>query len=119
MSANRGNPAVLENLRGAHLPPVALTVSADYQFCVDAGALAGAGFLDDMALFCMHEHIAASMHAFVSGLERALAAPSMTGEAWPANRRQACIDAFAAGYLGRVQQELRLTEQASRIEVRP
>jgi hypothetical protein len=113
MHANSRNPAVLESLRGPHRPPVALPVSADYQFCVDAGVLAGAGFLEDLALFCLHDHIAVSMRAFVLGLERAWSAPRDACDAWPASRRQACIDAFAAGYLGRIQQELQLFAQAT------
>lgn len=108
MHAERFNNAVLENLRGAYLPPVALPVPAEFQSCVDAGVLAAVGLLDDLAVFCLHEHIAVSMQVFMSSLERAATARSDQRAAWPASRRQACIDAFAAGYLGRIQQELHL-----------
>lgn len=97
-------PALLPNLAGPHLPPVALTVPAQYQCCVDAGAAAAVGFFDDMAACGLHDHIACAMHAFTSTVRAGMAA---TGDA-SAGRMQACIDAFAAGYLGRIQQELRL-----------
>lgn len=98
-------PAMLVNLAGAHLPPVVLvSVPAKYQFCVDAGALAAACFFDDLAGAGLHDHIACSMQVFTAspGVGRAAMSAGST------STTQACIDAFAAGYLGRVQQQLRL-----------
>lgn len=97
-------PALLANIAGAHLPPVALDISAQYQFCVDAGASAAVGFFDDLAAVGLHDHIALSMRAFSSSVGAGMAA---TGNYAPA-KMQACTDAFAAGYLGRIQQELRV-----------
>lgn len=97
-------PALLANLAGPHLPPVALNISSQYQFCVDAGASAAMGFFDDLAAVGLHDHIACSMHVFTSSVGAGMAA---TGDYSPA-KMQACTDAFAAGYLGRIQQELRL-----------
>ena len=99
---NSNLPALLINLAGAHLPPVALSVPAQFQFCVDAGALAAVCFFDDLTSAGLHDHIACSMQVFTSSAHMgAMNARSPAG-------RQACIDAFAAGYLGRVQQQLRL-----------
>ncbi|MET3134767.1 hypothetical protein AAKU55_005069 [Oxalobacteraceae bacterium GrIS 1.11] len=97
-------PALLVNLAGSNFPPVALSVPAKYQFCVDAGVSAAVGFFDDLAVVGLHDHIACSMHVFTSSMRDGMAA---TGDLSPA-KMQDCIDAFAAGYLGRVQQELRL-----------
>jgi hypothetical protein len=96
--------AQLTNLDGANLPPVMLSVSSRYQFCVDAGALAAIAFFHDENGAGMHDHIACSMEVFMSSLRSQLGtlAVQTTGSV------QACVDAFAAGYLGRVQQELRL-----------
>lgn len=97
-------PALLANLAGPHLPPVALSVSAQYQFCVDAGAAAAEGFFDDLAAVGLHDHIACSMQVFTSSVRVGMAAVHDDSP----GTLQACIDAFAAGYLGRIQQELRL-----------
>ncbi|GGC98725.1 hypothetical protein [Undibacterium terreum] len=97
-------PALLANLIGPHLPPVALNVSARYQFCVDAGACAAVDFFDDLAAVGLHDHIALSLQAF----NRSLRAAARQNPEFASIGAQACTDAFAAGYLGRIQQELRL-----------
>jgi hypothetical protein len=97
-------PAILPNLIGPNLPPVALAVSAEYQFCVDAGIASAMGFFEDLTAVGLHDHIAYSMHVFMSSVRTGL---TLTKGYSPA-RVQACNDAFAAGYLGRIQQELRL-----------
>ncbi|MES2935295.1 MAG: hypothetical protein V4805_17610 [Pseudomonadota bacterium] len=96
-------PALLVNLAGAHLPPVALSIPAQYQFCVDAGVSAAEGFFDDLTAIGLHDHIAFSMHVFTSSVRAGMVA---SGDYSPGTM-QACVDAFAAGYLGRIQQELR------------
>lgn len=102
-------PALLANLAGPHLPPVALSVSAQFQFCVDAGASAAVGFFDDLAAVGLHDHIACSMEVFMSSVRVGMAAMDDQSPAM----MQACIDAFAAGYLGRIQQELQLFHRKS------
>ena len=97
-------PALLVNLAGANMPPVVLSVSSRYQFCVDAGVMAATAFFDDLAAVGLHDHIACSMQVFTVSVRVGMAA---VDDASPATM-QACTDAFAAGYLGRVQQELRL-----------
>jgi hypothetical protein len=89
MRTPSNQPALLANLAGAHMSPVA----SQYQFCVDAGAAAAVGFFDDLAVVGLHDHLACSIQGFVADVA------AMT----PAD-----INAFAAGYLGRVHQELRM-----------
>lgn len=96
-------PALLTNLGGAHLPPVALNVSATYQFCVDAGMVSAEEFFDDLTAVGLHDHIALSMHAFMRSVRSHITG---AGEQITLTD-QGCTDAFAAGYLGRIQQELR------------
>ena len=97
-------PALLANLGGAHLPPVALSISSRYQVCVDAGVSAATAFFDDLAVVGLHDHIACAIEVFTASVRAGMAA---TGDSSP-QRLQAFIDAFAAGYLGRIHQELRL-----------
>lgn len=104
MLDQQNNPALLPNLVGAHLPPTALNVSAEFQFCVDAGRSAAIDFFDDLAAIGLHDHIALALSGFVSSIRAAIVA----GEIPTLISMQACTDAFAAGYLGRIQQELRL-----------
>lgn len=96
--------ALLASPNGAMLPPVPLTIDIQYQFCVDAGASAATAFLDDSAVVGLHVHIACSMQAFISSVRHNLQGL----EARAQGVTQMCIDAFAAGYLGRIQQELKL-----------
>lgn len=99
-------PATLVNLGGPALPPVVLNISKRFQFCVDAGAAAAVGFFEAHTAVGLHDHIAMSMHLFMSSMQttadRVASVPLSPGVT------QECTDAFAAGYLGRVHQELRL-----------
>src|SRR5690606_37084477 len=86
------------------LPPLDLGIPAKLQFCVDAGALSACSFFGQMADFNLHDHIAAALHSFMASV--AVGAAAMDKHS--PSQMQACADAFAAGYLGRIQQELRL-----------
>lgn len=101
-NANK-QPALLANLAGPGLPPLALNVAVKYQFCVDAGVASAEEFFDDMTAIGLHDHIALSMHAFMRAVRSHVAG---AGEQLVVTD-QGCTDAFAAGYLGRIQQELR------------
>lgn len=101
-------PALLPDLGGAHLPPLALSIPGELQFCVDAGAGAAACFFDDITAVGLHDHIAACMQAFLHSLDGAIAQDAAPARQWLIERKQRCVDAFGAGYLGRVHQELRL-----------
>lgn len=107
-------PALLENLGGSHMPPVALSVAAQYQFCVDAGVAAAVGFFDDLTAMGLHDHIAMSLHAFMRAARAGLVVP----DDFSSLSAQGCTDAFAAGYLGRIQQELRLFHGEVRSKVK-
>lgn len=108
MSTFISQPALLKNLAGAHLPPEALNVSVEFQFCVDAGACAAACFVDQLTAVGLHDHIAVSMQGFLHSMDSAIASESLEAGRWLRERKQRCIDAFGAGYLGRVHQKLRL-----------
>ena len=102
--------AQLDNLGGAHLRPVAISVSDEFQCCVDAGAAAAACFLvADAEFIGLQDHSALAVRRFRTALERSIVAG--TGSLGPARRRVvmprllACVTAFEAGYLGRIQQE--------------
>jgi hypothetical protein len=104
-------PATLVNLGGPALPPVVLNISQRFQFCVDAGAIAAVGFFDCLTVVGLHDHIALSMHLFMRSVR---STADNLGEMPPTPKAaQDCTDAFAAGYLGRIQQELRLIRRAS------
>lgn len=98
--------ATLVNLGGQALPPVVLNISKRFQFCVDAGAAAAVGFFDAHTSVGLHDHIAMSMHLFMCSMRTTV--DSMPIEPMTPDVAQDCTDAFAAGYLGRVHQELRL-----------
>jgi hypothetical protein len=91
-------------LAGKHLPPLELGIKMEYQFCVDAGVAAATDFFCSLSDFSLHNHIAVAAQSFCTSVGAGLAA---AGCYEPATM-QASMDAFAAGYLGRIQQELRL-----------
>jgi hypothetical protein len=101
--------AILRNPCGPNFPPLVLNMPASFQLCVDAGAAAAMGFFDDADGCALHDHIAFSVRAFTDAV-RALVA--MFGQE-TAVSVQGCVDAFAAGYLGRIQQELHLFHRHS------
>jgi hypothetical protein len=98
-------PATLVNLNGPALSPVQLNIAKRFQFCVDAGAAAATGFFDELTVVGLHDHIALSMHMFMRSVHST--DDSSNGMPLTPLATQGCTDAFAAGYLGRIQQELR------------
>ncbi|MFZ6673956.1 hypothetical protein [Undibacterium sp. Xuan67W] len=100
--------AILPNLAGMHLPPVALAIDARYQFAVDCGAYAAMVFFEEHPDIALHTHLPASLACFQQNVRQTVASLDvvMTG------RDQPVIDAFVAGYLGRIQQELRTMHPA-------
>jgi len=97
--------AVLLTTGEQGLQLIALSVPVELQFCVDAGAAAAYKFFDDRTTVGLHDHIAVSMQAFMHSMQSthepcAHVAPGAVE--W-----HGYTDAFAAGYLGRIQQELR------------
>lgn len=98
--------ALLVALGGPDLPPVVLNIPERFQFCVDAGAAAALGFFDELTVVGLHDHIALSMHMFMCAMRSTT--DRVAGGPMTPIAKQECTDAFAAGYLGRIQQELRL-----------
>lgn len=105
MTNPTGKCAVLLTPGEQGLPVIALNVPIELQFCVDAGAAAAYRFFDDRTNVGLHDHIAVSMQAFMHSMrsnQEPCAQLAAEKVGW-----QGYTDAFAAGYLGRIQQELR------------
>lgn len=91
--------AVLPNLLGKGFPEHELNIAGQYQFCVDVGAMAASDFFGNMPDCALHDHIALAAHDFMRMAAKAILRPQ---------ELQDSRTAFIAGYLGRIQQELRL-----------
>ncbi|MFZ6688478.1 hypothetical protein ACO0K0_12095 [Undibacterium sp. SXout11W] len=96
--------ATLTNIDGNHLPPVETQVDARYQMAVTCGAQAAIAFFGEDHSVSLHAHLPASLAYFLKQSRLSAAALGVEFEDY----RQACTDAFVAGYLGRIQQELRI-----------
>ena len=66
-------PATLPNIVGTHFPPVVLTISADFQCCVDAGASSAAYFFEELITCSLHDHMIASSRVFINQIKHLLA----------------------------------------------
>lgn len=98
------------NLASVQGLSVALPILAIYQRCLDAGARAALGFFDDLAGVGLHDHLASSVQSFSASVGPALLG---AGEHRDASLERS-IGLFAAGYLGRIRQELRIFEGETR-----
>lgn len=104
--------ATLPHPSGAHLPHVTLSIDARYQFAVTCGAQAAMVFFEEDQAITLHAHLPASLAYF---LTRSRLFAAALGADF-SDSAKACADAFVAGYLGRIQQELRFirpTQQSS------
>lgn len=99
--------ANLPNLAGTHLPPLELPVDASYQSAVDCGMRAAQAFFNEDEAVSLHAHLPACLHHYLQFLRQACALLVSAETVWQ-QHEQASRDAFCAGYLGRIQQELRL-----------
>ncbi len=99
---------MLPNIGGPHLAPLALSISSEYQSCVDAGAMSADVFFENIATVGLYDHIACSMQVFISSTKSSV----VTAPICAPTMLKSCVDAFAAGYLGRVQQELQMFQDA-------
>ncbi len=96
--------ATLPNLADSHLPPLEIAIDARCQFAVNCGAQAAMAFFGEDQAITLHAHLPASLAHFLEYSRRtATAIGADFGESV-----KGCTDAFCAGYLGRIQQELRI-----------
>lgn len=101
-------PATLPHPSGAHLPHVTLAIDVRYQFAVTCGAQAAMVFFEEDQAITLHAHLPASLGYF---LKQSRLGAAVLGVDFSESAK-ACTDAFVAGYLGRVQQELRIMRTA-------
>lgn len=95
----------------AYLPPlndkfsteISLPIDARYQFAVTCGAQSASAFLEEDDAISLHAHLPAYLAFFT---EQARLGAAALGLQY-GDYAKACTDAFVAGYLGCIQQELR------------
>jgi hypothetical protein len=83
---------------------IALKIDARYQFAVTCGAQSATAFFEEDHAISLHAHLPASLAFFT---EQARLGAAALGLQY-IDYAKACSDAFVAGYLGRIQQELRI-----------
>ncbi len=81
-----------------------LPVDVRYQFAVNCGAQSAMVFFDEDQAITLHAHLPASLGYFIQQTRRGAAALGVDFS----EMSKACTNAFVAGYLGRIQQELRI-----------
>lgn len=96
--------AYLPNPVGANLPHVSLPIDARFQFAVTCGAESATAFFYEHPEITLHAHLPVSLEYFIQQAKQGAAA---LGVDWQ-GRDKEITDAFLAGYLGRIQQELRI-----------
>lgn len=98
------NYAMLTDISGLHLPPLTLQIDARYQMAVSYGAHAAEAFFNEDTANSLHKHLPASLAHFLNQSKQSALLLGISFDGF----RQALSDAFIAGYMGRIQQELRL-----------
>lgn len=83
---------------------ILLSIDARYQFAVTCGAQSATAFFDEDHAISLHAHLPASLAFFTEQARLGAAALGLQYSDYA----KACSDAFVAGYLGRIQQELRI-----------
>jgi hypothetical protein len=101
--SNPHQTAALPCFAGERLPYISLTVAARYQYAVNCGAQAAMLFFSDHHDITLHAHLPASLAYFIERAQQEVKRLGL-GES---SRDAEVVNAFVAGYLGRIQQELR------------
>ena len=101
--SNPHQTAALPCFSGERLPYISLTVAARYQYTVNCGAQAAMLFFSDHHDITLHVHLPASLAYFIERAQQEVKRLGL-GES---SRDAEVVNAFVAGYLGRIQQELR------------
>ncbi|MBC3864343.1 hypothetical protein H8K32_19790 [Undibacterium jejuense] len=99
--------AILPNLLGDQLPPIELKIDAYYQGAVNCGIRAAQAFFNEDEAVNLHAHLPACLHHYLNVLRQSCALIESSASVWN-QHEQSSRDAFCAGYLGRIQQELRI-----------
>lgn len=103
MRAHLHQTAYLPNLNGSNLPQASLPIDVRFQFAVTCGAQSASVFLEEEDGISLHEHLPASLAYFTEQAKLGAAALGLQYN----DHAKACTDAFVAGYMGFLQQELR------------
>jgi len=103
MHNTTSNAAVLPHIDGSHRSFVLTSIEARYQFAVTCGAQSASAFFEEDDAISLHAHLPASLAFFT---EQARLGAAALGLQY-GDYAKACTDAFVAGYLGCIQQELR------------
>ncbi|MFZ6850076.1 hypothetical protein [Undibacterium sp. RuRC25W] len=99
--------AMLPHPLGKQFPPTELNIDAFYQGAVNCGIRAAQAFFNEDEAINLHAHLPACLHHYLNVLRESCAALKPSESVW-LQHEQASRDAFCAGYLGRIQQELRI-----------
>jgi hypothetical protein len=91
-------------LTGANLPRIELAIDARFQFAVNCGAQSAMVFFEEDQAISLHAHLPASLAYFLQESRRGALALGVDFS----ETAKECQNAFVAGYLGRIQQELRI-----------
>lgn len=103
MNAQSNQQAFLPDLNGVP-SSIALAINARYQFAVTCGAQSATAFFEEDQAISLHAHLPASLAFFTEQARLGAAALGLDY----IDYIKPCTDAFVAGYLGRIQQELRI-----------
>lgn len=96
--------AVLPDAFNGAPSKIILPIDARFQFAVNCGAESATVFFYEHPEITLHAHLPVSLEYFLQQARRGAAA---LGVDWEGRDRE-ITDAFLAGYLGRIQQELRI-----------
>jgi hypothetical protein len=112
MNKSMSNRAVLPAIADMHISAIELAIDAQYQSAVNCGILAAQAFFTEDDAICLHAHLPACLHHYLHVVRQSCALLELAECIWQ-QHEQASRDAFCAGYLGRVQQELRQMRPSS------
>lgn len=101
--------AVLPDMFGSKHVSVLVPVEARFQFAVTCGAQSACAFFAEDEAISLHAHLPASLAFFTEHARLGAAALGLPYSDYA----KACTDAFVAGYLGYIQQELRRMRPSS------
>lgn len=109
MSKSSQSHAALPNAFGSKRPSVFVSIDARLQFAVTCGAQSACAFFEEDEAISLHAHLPASLAFFTEQARLGAAALGLSYSDYA----KACTDAFVAGYLGYIQQELRRIRPSS------